>query len=88
LTQRKLTKPPLANFVNSKDYLTSSTDMQGTTSFLLKDKGLEKIEDKKDERPVEDADKKKLDGSAVSENKVIYTPPPIPLQYPYTLPCP
>lgn len=64
-----MTKPPLANFVNSKDYLTSSTDNQGTTSFLLKDKGLEKIEDKKEERPVEE-DKKKLDGSVVSENKV------------------
>jgi len=35
----------------------------------LKDKGLEKIEDKKEERPAEE-DKKKLDGSVVSENKV------------------
>ena len=49
------------------------SDNQGTSSFLLKDKGLERLDEKKDEK--QDEEKKKLDGSiAPSENKVGIAP--------------
>lgn len=40
----------------------------GTTSFLLKDKGLEKIEENREKKEAEKD--KKLDASSVSEQKV------------------
>jgi len=48
LTQKKITKPPLANYVNSKEFLTNtqSAENKSTTSYLLKEKGLERLEEK------------------------------------------
>ncbi|EAR84404.1 calponin-like domain protein (macronuclear) [Tetrahymena thermophila SB210] len=76
LTQKKLQKPPLANYINSKEFLTSTQSnnelaIGGTTSYLLKDKGLERLDEKKEEKSLAQADdkEKKLDGSVSSENK-------------------
>lgn len=52
--------------------MTSNSD-GATVSYLLKDKGLEKIDNKKDDKSMlsngDDKDKK-VDGSMMSENKV------------------
>lgn len=47
----------------------------GTASYLLKDKGLERIDERKDEKSLAQIDdkEKKLDGSIMSENKVQMT---------------
>ncbi|KAM3131366.1 hypothetical protein pb186bvf_016548 [Paramecium bursaria] len=42
LTERKIMNPPLATYVNSKEFATST---QNTQSFLLKDKGIEKLQE-------------------------------------------
>lgn len=75
LTQRKISRPPLANYVNSHDFMASTNSEQmGTTSFLLKDKGLEKLDEKKQEEKTEKEDKeKKQEGSIISEQKAQLT---------------
>ena len=50
LTQKKITKPPLATYLQTnKDFYSTvtQTDKNLGTSFILKDKGLEKLDDKK-----------------------------------------
>lgn len=50
LTQKKMTKAPLAGYLaTNKDFYStvSAGDRNLGTSFILKDKGLEKLEDKK-----------------------------------------
>ncbi|CAK87434.1 unnamed protein product (macronuclear) [Paramecium tetraurelia] len=42
LTQRKVINPPLASYVNSKEFATST---QNTQTFLLKEKGIEKLQE-------------------------------------------
>jgi hypothetical protein len=58
LTQRKVQNPPLATFVNSKEYMASGITDGGTQSFLLKDKGLERLDNLKDNDKQADADLK------------------------------
>jgi hypothetical protein len=47
LTQKKVNKPPLATFLQTKDFFSTVSDKNLGTSFILKDKGLEKLEDKR-----------------------------------------
>jgi hypothetical protein len=45
----RITEPPLATFVNSKDYATATMSDGGTQSFLLNDKGLERLDGLKED---------------------------------------
>lgn len=52
LTQRRVTNPPLATYVHTKDYMSSITEGQ-TETYLLKEKGLERLDNMREEPKAE-----------------------------------
>lgn len=77
LTQKKIAKPPLATFLQTnKDFFSTASEKNLGTSFILKDKGLEKLEERKNANNINNEtkdEKEKENNKLVNETSPLFS---------------